>query len=181
VAPVAVDRTDLGSRMARFLSSDLPLKGRFPTLAWAGAPGADPTLSPEDDPTTPPGSVTSEIAQPADGRFGGDVRADRTAVVQLKASFDPRWMVTVDGRDAPTQMIAPGFVGVRVSPGDHRVLFVYHAYPFYWLLFAFGAIVMVALVFIERRFRFLQPAVSEEPPTPEPLMTEPVTSGPGTE
>ena len=39
VAPVAVDRTNLGSRMARFLSSDLPLQGRFPTLAWAGAPG----------------------------------------------------------------------------------------------------------------------------------------------
>ena len=39
VAPVAVDRTDLGLRMAAFLSSNLPLKGRYPTLAWAGAPG----------------------------------------------------------------------------------------------------------------------------------------------
>ena len=48
-------------------------------------------------------------------------------------------------------MIAPGFVGVRVTPGHHRVLFVYHAYPFYWLLFAFGAVVMIALVFVERR------------------------------
>ena len=181
VAPVAVDRTNLGSRMARFLSSDLPLQGRFPTLAWAGAPGAEPTLGPGDDPTTPPGSVESEVAQPADGRFGGDVHADRTAVVQLKASFDPRWTVTVDGHDAPTQMIAPGFVGVRVEPGDHRVLFVYHAYPFYWLLFAFGALVMVALVFVERRFRFLQPAISEEPVTSEPVTSEPVTSEPGIE
>ena len=179
VAPVAVDRTNLGSRMARFLSSDLPLQGRFPTLAWAGAPGADPTLGPDGDPTTPAGSVTSEIAQPADGRFGGDVHADRTAVVQLKASFDPRWTATVDGHDTPTQMIAPGFVGVRVSPGDHRVLFAYHAYPFYWLLFAFGAFVMVALVLIERRF--LRPATSEEPGTSEPLTSEPVTSEPGIE
>jgi uncharacterized membrane protein YfhO len=125
--------------------------------------------------------VTSEIAQPADGRFGGDVHADRTAVVQLKASFDPRWTVTVDGRDAPTQMIAPGFVGVRVSPGDHRVLFVYHAYPFYWLLFAFAALVMVGLVFIERRFRFLQSATPEGPPMPQPAMPEPITSEPGIE
>ena len=46
VAPVAVDRTDLGLRMAAFLSSNLPLKGRYPTLAWAGAPGAEPTLGP---------------------------------------------------------------------------------------------------------------------------------------
>ena len=49
VAPVAVDRTNLGQQMARFLSSDLPLQGRYPTLAWAGAPGGDPMLSPGDD------------------------------------------------------------------------------------------------------------------------------------
>jgi len=178
VAPVAVDRTNLGSRMARFLSSDLPLQGRYPTLAWAGAPGAEPTLGPGDDPTTPPGSVESTIALPADGRFGGNVHANRTAVVQLKASFDPRWTVTVDGRDTPTQMIAPGFVGVRVSPGDHRVLFAYHAYPFYWLLFAFGALVMVALVVVERRF--LRPPPSEEPVTPDEVTPEPVTPEPVT-
>jgi hypothetical protein len=130
VAPVVVDRTDLGLRMAAFLSSNLPLKGRYPTLAFAGAAGADPTLGPGDDPTTSPGRVETAFAEPADGRFGGTVQADRTAVVQLKASFDPRWTVTVDGVDASTEMIAPGFVGVRVAPGSHRVLFVYHAYPF---------------------------------------------------
>ncbi len=166
VAPVAVDRTDLGLRMAAFLSSNLPLKGRYPTLAWAGATGADPTLGPGEDPSTPPGSVLTAFAQPADGRFGGEVQADRAAVVQLKASFDPRWTATVDGVDSPTEMIAPGFVGVRVTPGHHRVLFVYHAYPFYWLLFAFGAAVMVALVLVERRF--LGRSASEADDTPEP-------------
>jgi hypothetical protein len=166
VAPVAVDRTDLGMRMAAFLSSNLPLKGRYPTLAFAGAPGAEPTLAPGDDPTTPPGSVVTAFAQPADGRFGGDVQAERTAVVQLKASFDPRWTATVDGVDTPTEMIAPGFVGVRVAPGHHRVLFVYHAYPFYWLLFTFGAAVMIALVFIERRF--LGRKASDVDDLPEP-------------
>ncbi len=106
-----------GLRMARFLSSDLPLQGRYPTLAWAGAPGAEPTLGPGDDPTTPPGSVVTTFAQPADGRFGGDVHADRTAVVQLKASFDPRWTVTVDGRDAPT---ADDRAGLRRGPRVSR-------------------------------------------------------------
>lgn len=153
VAPVAVDRTDLGLRMAAFLSSNLPLKGRYPTLAFAGAPGAAPTLGPGEDPTTPPGTVHAAFAQPADGRFGGELQADRTAVVQLKASFDPRWTVTVDGVDGRTEMIAPGFVGVRVAPGHHRVLFVYHAYPFYWALFAFGVVAMMALLFFERRLR----------------------------
>ena len=170
VAPVAVDRTDMGLRMAAFLSSDLPLQGRYPTLAFAGAPAADPTLGPGDDPTTPPGSVDSEVARPADGRFEGEVRADRTAVVQLKSSFDPRWSVTVDGVDAQPEMIAPGYVGVRVAPGSHRVLFVYHAYPFYWVLFVFGAMVMIALLLVERRF--LEPAGTEETPRLEPGIEE---------
>jgi hypothetical protein len=170
VAPVAVDRTDMGLRMAAFLSSNLPLQGRYPTLAFAGAPAADPTLGPGDDPTTPPGSVDSEVAEPADGRFAGEVQADRTAVVQLKASFDPRWTVTVDDVEARPEMIAPGFVGVRVSPGHHRVLFVYHAYPFYWILFAFGVIVMIGLLFFERRF--LRRPESEDTPMPEPGIEE---------
>jgi hypothetical protein len=151
VAPVAVDRTDLGVRMAAFLSSDLPLQGRYPTLAFAGAAGASPTLGPGDDPATPAGRVERSFARPADGRFGGEIDADRTAVVQLKASFDPRWTVMVDGLEAPTQMVAPGFVGVRVTPGAHRILFVYHAYPFYWVLFAVGGALMAVLLVFERR------------------------------
>jgi hypothetical protein len=136
--------------MAAFLSSDLPLQGRYPTLAFAGAPGADPTLGPGEMPTTPAGSVRSAFARPADGRFGGEVRADRTAVVMLKASFDPRWSVLVDGTEARPEMIAPGFVGVRVGAGIHRVLFEYQPYPAYWALFAFGAAVMIALLSLER-------------------------------
>jgi hypothetical protein len=150
VAPVAVDRTDLGLRMAAFLSSDLPLQGRFPTLAFAGAPGADPTLGPGEQPTTPPGSVPTAFAEPADGRFGGEVRVSRTAVVMLKASFDPRWSATVDGVDAKTEMIAPGFVGVRVAAGSHKVRFVYRPYPWYWVLFALGGVLMIALLSLEK-------------------------------
>ena len=38
VAPVAVDRTNLGSRMAGFLSSDLSLQGRYPDTCVGGRP-----------------------------------------------------------------------------------------------------------------------------------------------
>jgi len=64
-----------------------------------------------------------------------------------------------------------------VSPGDHRVLFAYHAYPFYWILFAFGALVMAVLVVIERRF--MRAPMPERPATPEPVTPEPVTPEPG--
>ena len=171
VAPVQVDRTNLGLRMAAFLSSDLPLEGRYPTLAWAGAPGAEPTLGPGDVPTTPAGIVEASFAEPADGRFGGDVRADRTAVVQLKASFDPRWGVTVDGVVAKPQMIAPGVVGVRVAAGEHRVVFEYRPYPWYWALFALGLLVMLGVVAIERRLRRNRPPdeISDPVTTRDPI------------
>jgi hypothetical protein len=156
VAPVAVDRTNLGLRMASFLSSDLPAEGRYPTLAFAGAKGAEPTLGPNDRPTSPPGRVVRSFAQPADGFFKAEVETDRKAVVLLKSSFDPRWRVQVDGVEAETEMVAPGFVGVTVPPGRHTVVFTYRPYPWYWVLFLFGAAVLAALSLVgrsARRFR----------------------------
>jgi hypothetical protein len=150
VAPVAVDRTNLGLRMASFLSSDLPAKGRYPTLAFAGAKAAQPTLGPKDQPTSSPGHVVRSFAQPADGLFKGEVAMDRRAVVLLRSSFDPRWRVLVDGLEAQTEMVAPGFVGVTVPPGRHTVVFTYRPYPWYWVLFLLGAIVVVVLSFVDR-------------------------------
>jgi hypothetical protein len=154
VAPVAVDRTNLGRRMAAFLSSDLPGEGLYPTLAFAGQAGAEPTVtSGQSVPTSPPGQVLQAFSRPADGSFGGEVRADRTAVVLLRSSFDPRWRVTVDDAEARTEMVAPGFVGVRVQAGLHRVLFTYAPYPWYWALFLLGGASVIALMLLERRTR----------------------------
>jgi hypothetical protein len=154
VASVAVDRTNLGVRMAAFLSSDLPAEGLYPTLAFAGAAAAEPTVpAGRTPPATPPGRVLDVVAGPADGSFVAEIRADRTAVALLKSSFDPRWRVTVDGAEARPEMVAPGFVGVRVPAGRHRVRFTYAAYPWYWALFLLGGASMAALLFWERRSR----------------------------
>jgi uncharacterized membrane protein YfhO len=114
--------------------------------------------------------VQTAFADAADGRFGGEVRANRTAVVMLKASFDPRWSATVDGVDARTEMIAPGFVGVRVAAGVHRVRFAYRPYPWYWALFAVGAVLMIALVSLERLLIRRRPrhAISSGVASPDP-------------
>lgn len=150
VAPVSVDRTNLGLRMAAFLSSNLPAQGRYPTLAFAGAKAAEPTLGPNDQPTSPPGRVVRSFAQPADGLFKGEVVMDRKAVVLLKSSFDPRWRVLLDDVEAQTEIVAPGMVGVTVPPGRHSVVFAYQAYPWYWALFLLGAVVLVTLWLVDR-------------------------------
>jgi uncharacterized membrane protein YfhO len=69
----------------------------------------------------------------------------RTSVVLLKVTYDPGWTVTVDGRPAPTEMIAPAFVGVRVGPGRHVVVFQYQAFSFYPELFVLALLAALAL------------------------------------
>jgi uncharacterized membrane protein YfhO len=86
----------------------------------------------------------------ADGVVSGQVDLARPGMVMLKTSFDPRWTVQVDGEQLPTQMVAPSFVGREVAAGHHTVVFTYHPFPRYDLLFAFGAFVFAALLLVPR-------------------------------
>ena len=79
-----------------------------------------------------------QYAQPDQGIFGGEVVANRPAVVMLKSTYDPRMHVTVDGKPAKTQMLAPSFIGVAVPVGTHRIQFQYEPFGYYWELFLIG-------------------------------------------
>jgi hypothetical protein len=68
----------------------------------------------------------------------------------LKATYDPRWHVTVDGKPAKTQMLAPSFVGVAVPAGQHRIAFRYVPYGYYWELLTLGALALIALALVPR-------------------------------
>lgn len=57
-------------------------------------------------------------------------------MVVLSASFDPGWTATVDGRPQATEMVAPALVATAVPTGTHRVVFSYHGFHGYPLLFA---------------------------------------------
>jgi uncharacterized membrane protein YfhO len=94
--------------------------------------------------------MTLQYERPDDGVFGGTVDANRRSVVMLKASYHPRWTVTVDGEPAATQMTAPSFVGVEVPAGRHVVEFRYEPFPSYWLLFLLGVMSLVGLAVVPR-------------------------------
>jgi hypothetical protein len=147
---IEADRTNIGQRTASFLTSPLPARGLIPVVAFAGATAATPT-----DPTYavepgPAGTVTVQYSLPDDGVFGGRVFVNRPSVVMLKATYDPRWHVTVDGKPAKTQMLAPSFVGVAVGPGTHTIEFRYVPYPYYWVLLTIGALTLLGLALIPR-------------------------------
>jgi uncharacterized membrane protein YfhO len=107
------------------------------------------------------------VAQTADLANGGAravVKTNRRATVVLSASYDPGWRATVDGRPAPTVMVAPALVGVVVGPGVHTVTFSYGGFGSYTALFVLALVVLIALAIwtiADNRVRHRRHAASE--------------------
>jgi hypothetical protein len=148
-AAISADRTNLGRRTAAFLYSPRPAQHLIPLIAFDGGPRAEPTMA-SLQPAGPAGVITQQHDRPDDGEFGGTVVANRNAVVMLKATFDPHLKVTVDGRPAKTQMLAPSFIGVGVTPGQHTIEFHYVPFGYYWELFLLSGLTLAALALVPR-------------------------------
>ncbi len=142
---LVADRTNIGQHTALFLESPQLGQGLVPVVAFGGSHAATPTDPLGTVEARPAGTVDVQYDLPDDGEFGGVVTASRPAIVMLKATYDPRWKVTVDGKTAKTQMLAPSFVGVGVSAGRHTIAFRYVPYPYYWELLTLGALALIAL------------------------------------
>jgi len=146
VAPaIEADQVTLHDQAVFFLRSHLLENDRYPTIAFAGSPAAEPSLEPGSEVTGSAGTVRSERVDLGDGVFVAEVDARRQAVVILRSTFDPRWEVTVDGNVVEPQMLAPSFVGAPVPPGRHTVAFRYRPFPRYDVLFAIGVVAVLGL------------------------------------
>jgi uncharacterized membrane protein YfhO len=95
--------------------------------------------------------VLAQAHESQDGVFRTTVEASRPSAVLLKASYDPRWTVTVDGLPDKATMIAPSLVGVEVPAGRHEVRFRYKPYGHYPLLILLGALTLIALALVPHR------------------------------
>ncbi len=142
---VEADRADMAIQMQPFLNSSTFHQGALATVAYNGAAAALPTLPIGATPNTQAGTSSDVLVQAEDGLFAGTVTANRTAAVVLKATFDPRWQVTVDGKAASPYMVVPGFVAVTVGPGQHSVVFQYSAYSHYPQLLGVGVLTLLLL------------------------------------
>lgn len=153
--PVAADRTNLGQQMEPFLGSGLAARGIYPSVAYDGQPAAPETLGLRTD-DRPGGRIIRQFVALQDGVALAEVDLSRPAALLLKASFDPRWRVLVDGTSVPPQMIAPSFVGIVLPAGHHQVVFEYAPYPYYGLLFMVGIGSFLLLEFGTFPFRRLR-------------------------
>lgn len=148
---IVADQKTLGVATTDFLLGDSGANGLVPLIAYAGKPSGLPTRFDGVAQSTPPGVVTVQFGRPDEGVFGGRVNLSRPGVVMLKASFDPNWRATVDGKPVETQMLAPSFVGVPVPAGQHTIEFKYQSFKWTWVLVLFGALALIALAIVPRR------------------------------
>jgi hypothetical protein len=144
-AAVRADNADMAEVMSPFLESEGLAEHRHPLIAFDGKPTPGPSIDADAPYTGPPGVVRDSVADLDNGRFRGQVHADRAAWVMLKESYHPHWTATVDGRPVPVQMVAPSFVAVPVPAGDHVVAFQYRSTRSYPALFAIGALTLLVI------------------------------------
>jgi Bacterial membrane protein YfhO len=144
-AIVEANRADMATQMQPFLRSTEFEQGDLATVAFNGGVAATPTLPVTASSTGPPGTSTDTVVDGQDGTYAGVVTAKRTAAVVLKATDDPGWRVTVDGKVTTPYMVVPGFVAVTVGPGRHTIVFQYVAYGNYPLLLGIGLLTLLGL------------------------------------
>ena len=148
---VYANRTDVEQATKDFRNSELASRGIYPGVAFAGGQALPATFAGSQPPSGAAGTVLTQSNKLQDGRFDATVEANRPGVVLLKATYDPRWRVDVDGLPAKPTMMAPSLVGVEVPTGRHVVRFRYQPYGHYPLLLALGALALIALALVPRR------------------------------
>ena len=142
---LTANRADVGSQSTTLLQSPLLGEQRDLTVAFNGQPASTPTASDPSALEGSPGRVVTEHADLQNGAARAVVHTTRRATVVLSASYDPGWHATVNGRPAPTVMVAPALVGVVVGPGVHTVLFTYDGYGSYTALFVLAVVTLLAV------------------------------------
>jgi hypothetical protein len=127
-------------------------------LGFLGEPARDlrkEAISSEGPPLRATASFTgsSEVELWRPDRVRLRVEANAPGLVVLVDTFDRGWTVTVDGRPAVARRVNLSFRGVDVSPGRHRVEWVYRPASVLAGLLVSGAALVVAVAarFASRR------------------------------
>ena len=141
--------------------SALPAAGEFPVIEITGmqAPPSDLVTQPLADapallrtltvPPLPAGRIAAQTAESQ--RYSASVQAQEAAMLVLKVTYHPNWRATVDGAAAPTVMLMPSYIGIRLAPGPHQVVVEYRSRAARNGLAILGLALLVVLVVVGRR------------------------------
>jgi hypothetical protein len=53
------------------------------------------------------------------------VNCTKPSIFVIKVTYHPKWRVKIDGKEQPTFMLSPSYIGVAVPSGRHYVLAEY--------------------------------------------------------
>lgn len=137
-------------------SVDLPAK-RYPEISIGKSSDSESsesrpvTITPSHNTSPVPdrGSVYSE--QVATSSFTGTIDVKRESVLLLKVPYHPNWRATVDGLATSTTMLMPGFTGIYLPPGTHKVVIEYQTQNFRKILLGFGVLVLLFIGLWEKQ------------------------------
>ncbi len=109
-------------------------------------------------PALPPQSAAGTVLSEARvaEQYSAIVRADEPSYVLFKMTYHPNWKATVDGSAAKSVMLTPGFVGIRIGTGEHRIEMNYSPGPLKTILIFGGMAVVGLIVAVERWTRVLE-------------------------
>jgi hypothetical protein len=149
------DKTQLFAAASAWLKSDLPRLKQYPDVLLTAPTGYEHEIFPMQAAEvitrvpaadrTPSGQILAESME--NNGYRAAVQLDGESTVILKATFDPNLRATVDGVAAPTSMVMPSYVSVRVPPGIHRIAFEYRPRPLRAILWFVGLLTLGVLAF----------------------------------
>ena len=97
----------------------------------------------------PRGTILSEAV----GRqsYAVEVRVERESMLMLKATYHPNWRATVNGVEADTVMLMPGFTGIQLAPGTYKVHIEYQPRLLRKILLCLGLLALISIPLAEKR------------------------------
>jgi hypothetical protein len=170
---ISADRADVGAQSLSLLESLLP--GEDSDVQWPGA-GPAPEPRARQYSTTAPatleslGRIASVSPLLGQGELSAEVTMTKAGTLLVAISYDPGWHAWVDGRRAPTEMLAPALVGIPLPAGHYHVVLRYVGFGWYPELWVLGLLALGALAEVGRRQHQVRPGGTQGvlvyPPAP---------------
>ena len=156
-----LSQTALFTENRAWFQSAAPAEGRvvrndFPGgehAAVAGTAEAGPSVA-GDAACHRDGKTRDERVRP--GRIELRAECGAAATLVLKVTYHPNWRVAVDGREVPTFMVSPSYIGVNVSAGAHQISAVYRSSLLKTILLITGGVTLIGVIAGQRRFAAIE-------------------------
>ena len=153
----AGERDEFYPAASSWLSSALPRADSIPRCDWRRPPAVGRRSRSPRRPRCSPGwrrrqaragAGSSPVVE--SNAYTATVDVARASTLMLKATYHPNWHATVDGVDAPTAMLMPSFVGVKLAPGTHVVRLEYRPQLYRRILLALGLLTLLLVLVVSR-------------------------------